>query len=139
MMTFDELNQQNHEITALTNVLRTLIDDRLVLDNDIVSELFFRYFDAIEQHLSDEQPLYASLLAGSDQVTKNTTNQFISGTSEIRRILHSFVRRWSKNRSLLINDHEKFVDDAKDIFKLVRQRIRNETERLYPLVRQLAA
>jgi len=48
MITFEELNQQNHEITALTNVLRKLIDDRLVLDNDVVSELFFRYFDAVD-------------------------------------------------------------------------------------------
>ncbi len=137
MNSLDTLNQQNHEILSIANVLQRLIEDRLVLDNQIVSELFFRYFDKVHKHLADEQPLYASLLVSNDQNVRNTTRQFVSGDGEIKRIMQNFRHRWIRHNALLINDHEKFTADARDIFKLIRQRTRHETERLYPLIRSL--
>ncbi|HGG60446.1 MAG TPA: hypothetical protein ENK26_11125, partial [Gammaproteobacteria bacterium] len=96
MISLDELHQQNHEISSISNVLRRLVKNRLVLDNQVVSELFFRYFDKVKQHLADEQPLYANLLVNNDQSVRNITRQFVSGDSEIKRILNTFTQRWTK-------------------------------------------
>ncbi len=135
MISLDELHQQNHEISSISNVLRRLVKNRLVLDNQVVSELFFRYFDKVKQHLADEQPLYANLLVNNDQSVRNITRQFVSGDSEIKRILNTFTQRWTKRNALLINNHDQFIADAQDIFKLIDQRTQHETERLYPLIR----
>jgi hypothetical protein len=40
MITFEELNTQNHEITELTNVLSYLLADRAMCDTDICCDLF---------------------------------------------------------------------------------------------------
>ena len=43
-----------------------------------------------------------------------------------------------KNRQQLkVYDHEKFKQETQELFKMVLSRIRNETELLYPLVRDI--
>ena len=43
MVTYDELNTQNHKITELSNVLRYLLADRAMCDTEATCKLFYEY------------------------------------------------------------------------------------------------
>ena len=85
--------------------------------------------------------MYKDLLASPDDKVTNVTKNFMSGSVEVKKILREFTHRWcpsSKKRdSLHIKDHAKFLQDTDELFDIILQRIQDETEHLYPLVRSL--
>lgn len=140
MVSFTELNQQNDTITELSNVLCHLIDERSVCDLKVTCDLFFSYVDQVKEHLDlEERELYQSMLLHSDQNIRNTANKFLSGSGEIKRVFGQYLKRWSKNKELRINDHDQFVKDTREMFQLVLNRIEDEVEHLYPTVRAVQA
>lgn len=140
MVSFTELNQQNDTITELSNVLCHLIDERSVCDLKVTCDLFFSYVDQVKAHLDlEERELYQSMLLHSDQNIRNTANKFLSGSGEIKRVFGQYLKRWSKNKELRINDHDQFVKDTREMFQLVFNRIEDEVEHLYPTVRAVQA
>jgi len=53
----------------------------------------------------------------------------------------TYTKQWCPRKntgSLAIHDHERFLKETEEMFGLVLDRIQNETEKLYPLVRELA-
>ena len=139
MITFEELNSQNHEITELTNVLSYLLADRSMCDTDICCDLFYRYGDRIKAHLDMVDHTYTDLLSSSDTKVNNTARMFMGGSQEIRRIFAQYTKTWCEKRkqALHINDHDKFFDETSKMFDLILKRIQDETEHLYPLIRQV--
>jgi hypothetical protein len=139
MITFEELNTQNHEITELTNVLSYLLADRSMCDSEICCELFYRYSDKIKTHLDKVDHTYTDLLSHADSRVNNTARMFMSGSQEIRRIFAQYTKTWcGKRKSLLaINSYEKFYQETMGIFDLILKRIQDETEHLYPLIREV--
>ena len=79
--------------------------------------------------------------SSSDDKVSRVAKNFMSGSTEIMRILREFTHRWcpsaKKKDSLHIKNHEKFLHDTDELFEIVLQRIQDETEHLYPLVRSL--
>lgn len=138
MVTFEELHEQNHKITELSNILSHLICERSTIDNQITGELFFRYVNAVKEHFDIENKhLISEMLQGHDQDVKNTANLFLSGSAEIRRMFDRYLRHWCKKDKLRVANHEKFVKETEEMLELVLKRIEDETEKLYPLVRKL--
>lgn len=141
MITYEELHQQNHKITELTNVLQRLLGDRLLCDSDITRDLFFRYVENVKSHLEIiDNSLYPQLLTHSEQQVRLTADRFMSGSTEIKRIFAAYLKDWCqvKNKNLLIKDYDRFVKESNDMFDLVLNRIEIETEHLYPLIRKLS-
>lgn len=140
MTRFDALNAENHKITELSNVLIYLFEERSMCDTETVCSLFFGYIEKVREHLEHVDHLYAGLLADSNQDVNNVARRFMSGEQEIKKIISSYVRRWcDKGRhELRIADHERFLRDTREIFDMTLARIQDETEKLYPLVRELA-
>lgn len=138
MVSFIQLNQQNDQITELSNVLNRLIGERYLCDMAVTSDLFFKYVDNVRDHLDqEERELYQSMLLHKDQGVRNTANKFLAGSGEIKRVFGQYLKRWSKNKELHINNHEQFVKDSEEMFQLVLRRIEDEVEHLYPTVRQV--
>ncbi len=139
MITFDELNEQNHKITELSNVLLYLFKDRSMCDTDTACNLFFNYIEKLKEHLSAVDHLYPSLLADRDKEANNVANKFMSGEQEIKKIISKYTKKWchKKKHELIIGDHDAFFEDTTDVFHLVLNRIQDETEHLYPMVREL--
>jgi len=139
MITFDELNTQNHEITELTNVLSFLLADRLMCDTNICCELFYRYADRIKAHLDMVDHTYTDLLSNSDTKVNNTARMFMSGSQEIRRIFAKYKKTWCEKRkqALHFDNHDEFYADTGKMFDLILKRIQDETEHLYPLIREI--
>lgn len=133
MISYMELNEQNHKITELSNVLSYLINERSMCDTEVSCELFFRYVNMVKEHLeTEERELYQLLLMDSDNDVRNTGRKFLSGSGEIKRVFGQYLKRWCKGKELRIRDHEAFIRDTREIFSLVIRRIDDEIVHLYP-------
>lgn len=139
MITFEELNTENHKITELSNVLLYLFADRAMCDTDTACVLFYNYIEKVKEHLSAVDHLYPSLLSDRDKKVNYVANNFMSGEQEIKKIISQYIKKWcNKNKTaLVIGDHDAFLKDTKEVFHMVLNRIQDETERLYPLVREI--
>ena len=143
MITYDDLHTQNHSITELSNVLLQLFKDRSMCDNGACCELFNRYMDKVKDHLDlVDKNLYSKLLTHDDHEKQKMARNFMSGSLEIKKIMHDYTKAWCPQKqpgSLAIADHDAFLKDTEKMFELILERIQNETEKLYPLVRELSA
>ena len=141
MVTYKELNEQNHRITELSNVMRYLLKDRSMCDTGTCCELFNRYVNMVHDHIDTvEKNMYSELLRSSDENANNTVKNFMSGSVEVKKIIKEFTKQWCPTKAhdeLRIRDHEEFLKDTDKLFDLVLQRILDETEHLYPLVRNI--
>jgi transcription termination factor NusB len=139
MITYEELNAQNHKITELSNVISILIKDRLICDSETCCKLFYNYIDRVNEHMRDvDTNLYADLLKHSSSDINNIAKNFMSGSSEIKRIMNTYAKKWcSKNHQELSvgKNHEKFLKETDEMFEMVLNRIQDETEYLYPTIR----
>ena len=139
MTTYDELHKQNHDITELSNVLSRLVVSREICDTKICCELFYRYVEKVTEHLNLVDKSYSILLSSADPKAGGVANQFMAGAQELKRIFSQYQRRWCapKNKTLKIKDHDLFYAEVQDLFDMVLNRIQDETEKLYPLIREL--
>ena len=140
MVTYDELNTQNHQITELSNVLRYLLADRVMCDTDVTCNLFFEYVDRVKEHLElEDKHMYSKLLTHKDSRVTNTAKLFLSGSVEIKRIFGAYLKKWCRKQKhqLKITDYEAFRAETEEMLDLILNRIQDETEKLYPLVRSV--
>lgn len=138
MVSFQEMYDQIHKISELSGVLSHLIKERSLCDTSVTCDLFFEYVNQVKVHLDDEEKaLYQPLLLHSETHVKNTANMFLSGSGEIKRVFKQYLKRWCKNKDLRIRDHDLFLKETKEIFELVSKRLVDETEKLYPVARDV--
>jgi hypothetical protein len=141
MITYKELNEQNHRITELSNILNHLFQDRSMCDTTTCCELFNNYVNLVNQHVDMvDKNMYSDLLASPDEKVNNVAKNFMSGSVEIKKILKEFSKEWCpiKNKNeLKIKDHAAFLQAIDELFEIVLKRILDETEHLYPLVRSM--
>ena len=138
MVSFQELTEQNHKISELTKVILYMIQDRTICDTDVTCDLFFDLTDKIKKHMDvEERELYKNMLTHSDRNVKQTAENFLSGSAEIKRVFKHYMKRWCYNKNLRIKNHEEFVKDTEHFFELIQDRIISETEKLYPVVRKV--
>jgi len=142
MISYEELHTQNHSITELSNVLLYLFRERSMCDTGACCELFNRYMDKVKQHIDlVDTNMYNKLLAHDNHDIQLLARNFMSGSQEIKRIMHEYTRQWcpkKRDEILTIKDHENFLKDSEEMFELVLHRIQMETEKLYPLIRELS-
>ena len=140
MITFEELNTQNHEIAELSNVLHYLLSDRGMCDTQVTCDLFFDFVDKVTEHLDvEDSQIYPKLLGAGDAKATNMARNFMSGGMEIKRLFGDYLKKWcgKRGRELRIKDYEEFARSTDEMFSLVLNRIQHETEQLYPLVREV--
>ena len=139
MITYDDLNAQSHEITELSNVLSYLLHDRSMCDTDTCCELFNRYAGKIQAHLDTVDHTYTTLLNSQDDHAKEIARNFMGGSQEIKRIFTQYMKKWCERRKhrLHIADHGEFLQETGEVFDLILNRIQDETEQLYPLIRSI--
>ena len=135
MISITQLNNQNLKIRELSDVLSYLFESKEMCNTDVTCEIFLQYAEQVVDHLYiEEKEVYRELLTHDDIKVKNTTNDFFSGSIEIKRIFNEYVGRWCKNKKLRVTKHAEFVQDSQEIFELVLKRIDAETNILYPML-----
>ncbi|MBF0247607.1 MAG: hypothetical protein HQL36_05980 [Alphaproteobacteria bacterium] len=135
MVSFDELNEQNHQIGELAKILTYLFQDREMCDTDIACELFERYMDKFDAHMNKNKRIYSQLLSNNDSSTRTTVHRFIEGEKEIKRLFKRYAEKWCK-RGQRVGNHGEFIQETDDMFNLIWNRIQAESEQLYPLARR---
>lgn len=140
MITYEALNEQNHKITELSNVLAYLIKDRSLCDTDTCCSLFYNYMDRVNEHIHQvDANLYVDLLKHPSTDVNNTAKNFMSGSQEIKRIMNRYVKRWCRKKhcDLTIGGaYDEFLQETNDMFEMILNRIQDETEHLYPMIRE---
>lgn len=143
MITYKSLNEQNHRITELSNVLQVLLRDRSMCDTRTCCDLFSNYMTQVKEHIETvDKNMYSDLLASPDEKVNNVAKNFMSGSVEVKKILQGFGKQWCPSRGnndFMIKDHDQFLKAMDELFDIVLQRIQDETEHLYPLVRSLGS
>jgi hypothetical protein len=143
MITYKSLNEQNHRITELSNVLQYLLRDRSMCDTQTCCDLFSNYMTQVKEHIDTvDKNMYSDLLASPDEKVNNVAKNFMSGSVEVKKILQSFSKQWCPargNNDFMIKDHDQFLKAMDELFDIVLQRIQDETEHLYPLVRSIGS
>jgi len=138
MISFQELNRQNHKIAELSKILTHIIDDRSLCDTEVTCDLFFDFTKRVKEHLDvEEKEIYQALLVHNEARVKNTAGRFLSGSAEIKKVFQQYLKRWCHKQSLRIKDHDLFVIETNEMFELVLQRIQDEVEHLYPTVKEV--
>ncbi len=140
MTAFSKLHAQNHKITELSNVFLYLVQSREMCDTETACDVFFEYTAKVKEHIElVDRELCSRLISYPDQTVKNTADRFLSGSNEIKRIFHRYLKDWcnESKRRLTIRNHSEFLAETEQMFGLVLDRIQRETEHLYPLIRKL--
>lgn len=141
MVSYERLNEQNHRITELSNVLTVLLEDRLLCDSMTCSQLFYEYLNEVTKHMHEiDSNLYVDLLKHSSKDINNIANNFMSGSKEIKKIMSRYEKKWfdKNNRSLIVGSkHERFLFETKEMFLMILNRTQDEMEHLYPLERKV--
>ena len=141
MVSYEHLNEQNHKITELSNILTVLIQDRLLCDSETCSQLFYDYMNHVRAHIQEvDSNMYLDLLKHPSQEINNIANNFMSGSQEIKRIINRYEKKWCNKRKKEINigsQHKKFLIETDDMFEMILGRIQGEMEHLYPTVRKV--
>jgi len=141
MITYEKLYQQIHKITEISNVFLYLIEERSMCDTQITCDLFFDYVEKVKNHLElQDNHLYSSILTDGDAEAKKVAENFMSGSIEIKRIFKKYLRKWSNpgRHQLLISNYDTFNTETKEVFEMVLNRIQDEIEHLYPLIRGIS-
>lgn len=138
MTAFEELHSQNHKLIESAQVLMYLLKERSMCDTDTACGLLYSFIDSLNDHMGRVGSLYQTLLNDNEQSTNNTARLFLSGDQELNRIIKQYTKKWcvKKHKQLKIGDHDEFKHETIDLFELVLNRIQDETEHLYPLVRK---
>lgn len=140
MITYNELHEQIHQITEISNVFLYLIDNRKMCDTQITCDLFFEYVERVKDHLEiEDKSLYTVILKGGDDQARKTAQNFLSGSVEIKRIFQEYLKKWSRKgkHKLVIDNYDAFIAETRSMFELVLNRFQDETEQLYPLARKI--
>lgn len=139
MAILDEVNKHNHQLTDTSNVLMYLLKQREMCDNETCIYLLFRFLDQIDNHFKLIDSLYQGLLADKNQEANNTAEKFMSGEVELKRIVSQYTSSWCNmnKKQLKIKDYEAFSKDTFKLFEIMLARIQDETEHMYPMVREV--
>lgn len=134
MIPVDEFQLENQQILDLCAALSALLDHPELHQNPITCELLDRFTDRVDAHLTHEdRSLYRELTGHADRHLNQVASQFMSNTHELKRLLAKFKKNWCRkpaaNRSA-----EGFLAEAKEMFRLVDQRIDMESSKLLPLL-----
>jgi hemerythrin-like domain-containing protein len=138
MLPVAELEAENREIQDLRVILSVLISHSDLRHNTVFCELLDRFRKRLENHLNHEsRALYPEMLSNRDHDLNQVAEKFVANTHELERILAGYTKRWCKNYHSGDRDH--FLDETREIFRLVDERLHLETSRLFPALMGPAA
>ncbi len=132
MKTLSELKRHNGEIRDLMDVLEVLVARQALRHNTVVCQLVSEFHDRVWTHLVlEDNELYGELLRQADPATRDLAKQFHERARELKRRFAGYIRHWCRPAD---DDQAAFVEESREIFRLVREQMAFENERMFPLV-----
>ncbi len=138
MVNVAEFSKENQEIVQLCSILNILVDNGDLRDNPVFCELLSSFRDKIWTHLvHEDRAVYAELLNHRDKSVNEVADQFINNTHALKKILATYLKRWCHTAGSIAGDREandSFLDETREIFRLVDERINLENTKLFPII-----
>lgn len=136
MYTLDELKKQNREISDLIDALSVLTEHENLRTNPFACELVSRFNEKVWMHLVfEDNTIYAELAKHHNPDISRIANQFHSSAREMKKHFARYVKLWCQTAPGN-GSHAAFIAESNKIFALVRQRVKIESEEIFPLVEQ---
>lgn len=133
MIPVKEFKTENKEIRDLCNILGVSVDNYSLRHNLIVCELIERFADKVSSHLAHEdRSIYHDLLKKHTNEADKLADKFLGNTQELKRIFNDYKRGWCRKPHSEAM-HAKYVDESREMFKLVCDRIEFEENKIFPL------
>lgn len=130
----NELQIENKEISDNIEVLYCLISHNELRGNPVFCNLLKGFSDSVNNHLKHEgRTAYKDLLSQSDKNANEVANQFLNNTSQLNKIMNDYAKHWCKAPHDF-NTNEAFIEETKNIFRLVTERITLEEKKLFPYI-----
>lgn len=134
MYSLEELKQQNQDIKSLCDVLSVLIENTALHDNPYVCDLMSRFREKVWMHLVfEDNTIYAELVRHQNRSVSSIAKTFHDSARVIKKKFTGYVRRWC-NPAVTDKEHEALLEESREIFKLIRERIDYENEQMFPLI-----
>ena len=134
MYSLEELKQQNQDIKSLCDVLSVLIENTALHDNPYVCDLMSRFREKVWMHLVfEDNTIYAELVRHQNRSVSSIAKTFHDSARVIKKKFTGYVRRWC-NPAVTDKEHEALLEESREIFKLIRERIDYENEHMFPLI-----
>ena len=138
MIAVDEFRAENREIKDLCDILTLCMDEYSLHGNRVVCELIDRFVERVNAHLTHEdRSIYSDLLNNHSPEAARIAEYFLGNTQELRRIFSAYTRGWCRKPH---NEQQrgKHVEESREMFKLVCDRIEFEENRIFPLIERKA-
>ncbi len=136
MIPLEELAAENREIKDLCTILGVSIDQYSLRNNSIICELLERFVRKVRAHLAHEdRSIYRDLLKKHTPEADLLADHFLGNTQELKRIFNVYTRDWC-NKPHSDAKHIKYVEESREMFKLVCDRITFEENRIFPFFKQ---
>ena len=134
MYSLEELKQQNQDIKSLCDVLSVLIENTALHYNPYVCDLMSRFREKVWMHLVfEDNTIYAELVRHQNRSVSSIAKTFHESARVIKKKFSGYVRRWC-NPAVTDKEHEALLEESREIFKLIRERIDYENEQMFPLI-----
>jgi len=134
MYSLDELKQQNQDIKNLCNVLSVLIENKSLHDNPYVCKLMSRFKEKVWMHLVfEDNTVYAELLRHENKSVSDIAQKFHDSARVIKKRFSGYVRHWC-NPAVTDAEHQALLEESREIFNLIRERVNYENEQMFPLI-----
>lgn len=139
MRPIEEFRAENDEIRDLCTILNLAIDEYDLRNNKIVCELIDRFVESVNAHLRHEdRSIYRDLLSQHTREADHIADHFLGNTQELKRIFKAYSRGWCR-KTHAEQQHQKYVQESKEMFKLVCARIDFEETRIFPYFEKATA
>jgi hemerythrin-like domain-containing protein len=136
MYSLDELKTQNQEISDLCAVLSVLVEQQSLHTNPYVCELMGRFKEKVWIHLVfEDNTIYSALAEHKNANVSNVAKDFHDSARKIKKRFSGYVRRWC-NPSVAEDEHDQLVQESREIFQMIRDRVKYENEKMFPLVKE---
>ncbi len=136
MYSIDELKAQNQEISDLCAVLSVLVEQPSLHNNPYVCELMSRFKEKVWIHLVfEDNTIYSALSRHDNTAVSRIAQEFHDSARQIKKRFSGYVRRWCIPTVGEL-EHEELVKESREIFQLIRDRVKYENEKMFPLVSQ---
>jgi len=132
MLPIQEFKNENAEIKDLCGILGATVDHYSLRGNSIICELLERFVDRVKAHLNHEgRTVYRDLLQHHTAEADKLADHFLGNTQELQRIFNTYSRDWCRKPHSEA-EHAQYVDESREMFRLVCDRITFEEEKIFP-------
>ncbi len=132
MISVVEFKAANKEIRDLCSILGVSVDQYSLRNNTIVCELIERFTEKVCAHLAHEdRSVYRDLLQQHTHEADMLADKFLGNTQQLKRIFNDYKKDWCRTPHSE-NEHIKYVEESRQMFKLVCNRIDFEEQKIFP-------